>query len=446
MDEHSGKYRSLWQWLRKQSADELTMTFAEVEQRLGFPLPASSRRHVAHWHSYEGSAVSRAIIDAGWRAHHVDLQRETVTFSRSDRRSSRGPARSSPSTVALSAAQPDRPDTTGSSVLLVSCVKEKRSDPAPARDLYISPLFRKSRAHAERDGRRWFILSAEHGLVAPDEWLAPYERYLPGTSPGYRTAWGEWVAARLELLVGPLDRVTVEVHASEAYVAPIREPLARRGATLETPLAGLPLGNRLSWYDQRAVGVIDDSRDRHFTGDIAPIVSRLGDPANSVSAAELTSLERRLVDGPGLYSWYADSAGASDLSTGLGYTVQPGLIYVGQTGASRWPSGTRSDSTLIKRLNSQHLRGRRSTSTLRLTLAAALDQAKGQVVERAELTTWMVAHLRVVPVVLEDADSLGDLEAKVVRALDPPLNLDHVETNDLRRRLSDLRSASAEVP
>lgn len=80
--EHHGKYRPLWKWLQEQEADRVETTFEQIEQLLGFPLPPSSRRHQPHWHSYEGSAVVRAIIDAGWRAQNVDLQNERVDFVR----------------------------------------------------------------------------------------------------------------------------------------------------------------------------------------------------------------------------------------------------------------------------------------------------------------------------------------------------------------------------
>ncbi|MCA1702654.1 MAG: hypothetical protein LC808_05060 [Actinobacteria bacterium] len=80
--EHHGKYRPLWSWLQEQKSDRLLVKFADLERRLGFPLPASSRKHQAHWHSYDGSAVVRAIVDAGWRAHRVDLANETVVFIR----------------------------------------------------------------------------------------------------------------------------------------------------------------------------------------------------------------------------------------------------------------------------------------------------------------------------------------------------------------------------
>lgn len=82
---HAGKYSSLHRWLDTEERASMSVTFAEVEEVLGFPLPNSCRNHVAHWHSYEGSAVARAIIDAGWKASQVNLADQTVTFTRADR-------------------------------------------------------------------------------------------------------------------------------------------------------------------------------------------------------------------------------------------------------------------------------------------------------------------------------------------------------------------------
>jgi hypothetical protein len=72
----------------------------------------------------------------------------------------------------------------------------KRDTPRAAKDLYSSPLFGFERAFAERVGVPWFILSAEHGLVLPDERIAPYSLYLPRTPRTYREAWGKRVVAR----------------------------------------------------------------------------------------------------------------------------------------------------------------------------------------------------------------------------------------------------------
>jgi hypothetical protein len=80
--EHSGKYRLLWEWLRSQPESPVTTTFSEIEQVVGMRLPPSCRRHLPHWYGYRGSAVGRAIRDAGWRARHVDLGAETVIFER----------------------------------------------------------------------------------------------------------------------------------------------------------------------------------------------------------------------------------------------------------------------------------------------------------------------------------------------------------------------------
>ncbi|WP_329484221.1 DUF262 domain-containing HNH endonuclease family protein [Kribbella sp. NBC_01484] len=81
---HTGKYEPLWRWLRNFDGREARLTFSEIEQILGFSLPDSSRNHLPHWYSYEGSAVARAIIDAGWKATQVQLAAETVTLVRVD--------------------------------------------------------------------------------------------------------------------------------------------------------------------------------------------------------------------------------------------------------------------------------------------------------------------------------------------------------------------------
>lgn len=79
---HAGKYAPLYRWLRTQGAPTLTLTFGDVEEVLGFPLPNSCRQHVPHWHSYDGSAVARAIVDAGWKASRVHLATEELTLVR----------------------------------------------------------------------------------------------------------------------------------------------------------------------------------------------------------------------------------------------------------------------------------------------------------------------------------------------------------------------------
>lgn len=80
--EHGGKYHRLWAWLRDQPGERLDTTFGEIEEVIGMRLPPSSRKHAGHWHSYDGSAVVRAVHDAGWRARDVNFERERVSFVR----------------------------------------------------------------------------------------------------------------------------------------------------------------------------------------------------------------------------------------------------------------------------------------------------------------------------------------------------------------------------
>src|SRR5680860_82227 len=174
----------------RSAGDVKRFTWAELDSLVG-GLPASATNHRAWW-SGDRPHVN-AWRSAGYATTELTLGRE-VTFIRSGIR-----VAASTESAAVGATRADL-DTEPASLLLVACVKAKAAAPAAARDLYVSPLFRKERDYAERSGVPWFILSAEHGLVAPDEWLAPYERYLPDTPRSFRSAWGHWVAERLELL------------------------------------------------------------------------------------------------------------------------------------------------------------------------------------------------------------------------------------------------------
>jgi hypothetical protein len=98
-------------------------------------------------------------------------------------------------------------------IALVGCVKTKRHGEHEARDLYVSPLFRKRRAYVEAAGMPWYILSAEHGLQAPASKLRDYERTLDAMMSAERRAWGQRVIAQLEEELGDLAGLVFEVHA-----------------------------------------------------------------------------------------------------------------------------------------------------------------------------------------------------------------------------------------
>lgn len=83
---------------------------------------------------------------------------------------------------------------------LVSCVKSKCKQACRAEELYTSVWFRKARRYVEASGCRWFILSAEYGLVPPGRVIVPYKRTLNKMPIAERQAWAGRVAEQLSLL------------------------------------------------------------------------------------------------------------------------------------------------------------------------------------------------------------------------------------------------------
>jgi hypothetical protein len=136
-------------------------------------------------------------------------------------------------------------------ILLVGCVAGNRDEPAPARELYISRLFRTRRAYAELKGCDWFIVSAKHALLDPEAWTRPYDLALSQLTPAEREAWAALVRGQLCLRYGQLTGTTFELHAGAVYVKALRPLLEQDGATVETPLAGLGIGQQLAWYNRR---------------------------------------------------------------------------------------------------------------------------------------------------------------------------------------------------
>jgi len=152
---------------------------------------------------------------------------------------------------------------------------------------------------------------------------------------------------------------------------------------------------------------------------------------------------------PGLYAWWADDSARRLLGGALEVEL-PALIYAGQAGATRWPSGASSRATLASRIGAQHIRGNARSSTFRLTVSALLRPAmslkmdqRGRLVteDNRRVSAWIAQHLRVSIAPFPDRDRLGGLEAAVLGRLDPPLNLGRCLPTHARGRLSELRRA-----
>ena len=254
--------------------------------------------------------------------------------------------------------------------------------------------------------------------------------------------------ARLDLLLGLAWRIVVEAARGREHVQPIIAGLERRGAVIERPLQGLPAGAGRAGTTRKTPSKLQSSRgDPVFMGDpIARDHVHSPMPLSPTVRRKLAALERLQLDGSGLYSWFVDEEGAGPLTKGLGHRVEAGLVYVGQTGATRWPSGLPSGATLLSRIKSQHLRGRRSASTLRRTFGrCSTSRLAGRCSKRSSANGWPTtsasyhcsSRMRT-----RSATSSGELSSRS----SPPSILITWGMTPVRKLLKRLRKASDERP
>jgi hypothetical protein len=135
-----------------------------------------------------------------------------------------------------------------STLALVSCVSMKRPEPSLARDLYLSPWFLKARAYVESTNSPWFILSAEYGLLRPDQIVAPYERTLNTMGIHDRREWARRVLDGLVPQLGGVGRIIVLAGARyREFLLPV---LRQACPVVEIPMEGLTIGRQLQWLSE----------------------------------------------------------------------------------------------------------------------------------------------------------------------------------------------------
>lgn len=130
-------------------------------------------------------------------------------------------------------------------VVIVQCTDSKRDEPGPARELYDTgdwkaDYFRKQRAYA-RTADVWYIQSAKHGLLHPDDEIAPYNKHAKEIDDA--DAWAEGIADSLLDNHSPEDTV-VELLGGRDYADPLTPALEARGFDVIEPLRGEGIGDR----------------------------------------------------------------------------------------------------------------------------------------------------------------------------------------------------------
>ena len=75
------KYAPITRYLASLAGGERRMSFREIEQVLGFPLPPAARRHRPWWsNNGNNNVMTKAWLDAGYKTEQVDMTGEVLVF------------------------------------------------------------------------------------------------------------------------------------------------------------------------------------------------------------------------------------------------------------------------------------------------------------------------------------------------------------------------------
>lgn len=131
--------------------------------------------------------------------------------------------------------------------VLISCSKTKGTHRDLARNLYESPLYRKSVLTAEGWGVPFSILSAKFGLLRPEDTIEPYDVTLKGASKAFKKDWANRVVAQIRTEID--QKKTLIALAGDDYLQPILEASDPAPLNYYAPMKGLSLGTRLSFLN-----------------------------------------------------------------------------------------------------------------------------------------------------------------------------------------------------
>lgn len=132
-------------------------------------------------------------------------------------------------------------------IALISCTKLKENKPCVASNMYLpSHLFKKAKSYVSSRYNYWYILSAEYGLLRPNDWIHPYDKTLNNMSSDSVKEWSRVVFDDLmRINVSEIDFYTGERYRK--YLIPMLEA---EGMKCNIPLKGLGIGQQMQYYNQ----------------------------------------------------------------------------------------------------------------------------------------------------------------------------------------------------
>lgn len=126
-------------------------------------------------------------------------------------------------------------------IVLISCVSQKLSQRAKAKDLYVSTLFKLNLKYAEKllpDDI--FVLSAKHGLLSLETEIEPYEQTLNNMCAGEIKQWASRVLEQINRVCS-INETEFVILAGDKY----RKYLLPHIKNSQVPLKGLRIGEQL---------------------------------------------------------------------------------------------------------------------------------------------------------------------------------------------------------
>lgn len=133
-------------------------------------------------------------------------------------------------------------------IVLISCVSQKTSYPARIKDLYTSPLFKKTWEYTVtfEKPKDIYILSALHGLIKWDTICEPYDKTLLDMSKEECLEWAKKVKAQMAITFlkdKKMEDYEFVLFAGSKYYENLLDYFPE--GTLRLPLGKLPIGKRL---------------------------------------------------------------------------------------------------------------------------------------------------------------------------------------------------------
>ena len=139
-------------------------------------------------------------------------------------------------------------------IAIVGCSKNKAPcSLAQAQVMYesdLTGLFHYSMEYAKRFCDGWYILSALYGVLRPEDWIERYDLSVRDLRGSLRTDWVKRCQPMLRRIEQE-EPTTFVVLAGGDYLPAVLGNQKEWRQNVETPLAGLGIGERIAWLKKR---------------------------------------------------------------------------------------------------------------------------------------------------------------------------------------------------